>query len=63
MKKFQITGTVQLTVERIVEAESAEDACEVAEGMNADEWLDYVVNEYIEDLDVVGPIKEKARRQ
>lgn len=52
MKKFLVTATIELKVERTIEAEDEHEAMEIAEGMNADEWTDYVVSESVQDVDV-----------
>lgn len=53
MSKFKIEAKIVLTAEKIIEADSEEDAMEMALAINVDEWTDYVVAEHIEDLEVM----------
>ena len=62
MKKFQVLAEVTVHCERIIEADCLEDAEETANGMNADEWMDYVQSEYVEITDVEPYSKPKKRK-
>lgn len=62
MAKWKVSAVVNVEVSRVFEADTAEDALDDAENMNASEWLENgdVLNEWV-DLDD-DPIEVKPKR-
>lgn len=52
MKEFKVIATIELRAEKIIKADDGVDAYTQANGINVEEWLDYVTHESIEDVEV-----------
>jgi hypothetical protein len=50
-RQYQIQAKLILDVTRYIEADTEDEAMEIALNMGGDEWMDYVVGELIEDVD------------
>lgn len=63
MPKFKMQAKLELTCQRIIEADSEEDAYQHADTMTADEWMTMgAAREQIEDVICVARESSKPRK-